>query len=71
MTGKRFRATRITKPPFASGGGVVMAKRQLIEPRPGDKRYVRPDEGGQFTKEIAIPCAQLSTTALRAASWRS
>jgi hypothetical protein len=28
-----------------------MAKRQLIEPNPGDKRYVRRDEKGHFTKE--------------------
>jgi hypothetical protein len=28
-----------------------MAKRELIEPNPGDKRYVRRDEGGQFTDQ--------------------
>jgi hypothetical protein len=28
-----------------------MAKRQLNEPKPGDKRYVRRDEKGHFTKE--------------------
>jgi hypothetical protein len=28
-----------------------MAKRQLIEPKPGDKRYVRRNEKGHFTKE--------------------
>ena len=28
-----------------------MAKRQLIEPKPGDKRYVRRDEKGHFTNE--------------------
>lgn len=26
-----------------------MSKRELIEPTPGDKRYVRRDEQGQFT----------------------
>ena len=25
-----------------------MSKRELIEPHPGDKRYVRRDENGQF-----------------------
>jgi hypothetical protein len=28
-----------------------MAKRELIQPKPGDKRYVRRDEQGQFTRE--------------------
>jgi hypothetical protein len=28
-----------------------MAKRELIQPNPGDKRYVRRDERGHFTKE--------------------
>jgi hypothetical protein len=28
-----------------------MTKRELIEPRPGDKRYVRRDEKGHFTVE--------------------
>ena len=28
-----------------------MTKRELIEPRPGDKRYVRRDEKGHFTDE--------------------
>jgi len=28
-----------------------MSKRQPIEPRPGDKRYVRRDEKGHFTKQ--------------------
>jgi hypothetical protein len=28
-----------------------MAKRELIEPKPGDKRYVRRDKAGHFTKE--------------------
>ena len=27
-----------------------MAKRELIQPKPGDKRYVRRDEQGHFTK---------------------
>ena len=27
------------------------AKRTVVEPQPGDKRYVRRDEAGQFTKE--------------------
>jgi hypothetical protein len=28
-----------------------MGKRELIEPKPGDKRYIRRDDGGHFTKE--------------------
>jgi hypothetical protein len=28
-----------------------MTKRELIEPTPGDKRYVRRDEQGQFTHD--------------------
>lgn len=28
-----------------------MTKRELIEPTPGDKRYVRRDEDGHFTKD--------------------
>jgi hypothetical protein len=28
-----------------------MAKRELVEPKPGDKRYVRRDEKGHFTDE--------------------
>lgn len=27
-----------------------MSKRELIEPNPGDKRYVRRDENGQFSE---------------------
>jgi hypothetical protein len=27
------------------------AKRELIEPNPGDKRYVRRDENGHFTSD--------------------
>jgi hypothetical protein len=27
-----------------------MAKRELIEPHPGDKRYVRRDEAGRFSE---------------------
>lgn len=26
-------------------------KRELIEPNPGDKRYIRRDEDGQFTEQ--------------------
>jgi hypothetical protein len=26
-------------------------KRELIEPHPGDKRYIRRDDTGQFTKD--------------------
>lgn len=28
-----------------------MTKRELIEPNPGDKRYVRRDEDGKFTDD--------------------
>lgn len=29
----------------------MMTKRELIEPTPGDKRYVRRDENGKFTDD--------------------
>ena len=35
----------------SSEGDTGMAKRELIESKPGDKRYVRRDEARQFTKE--------------------
>jgi hypothetical protein len=28
----------------------MAGKRELVEPHPGDKRYVRRDEKGQFTE---------------------
>ncbi|UOQ51794.1 hypothetical protein [Hymenobacter cellulosivorans] len=31
-----------------------MSKRELIEPTPGDKRYVRRNEKGQFTSEVDL-----------------
>ncbi|TGE04836.1 hypothetical protein [Hymenobacter fodinae] len=31
-----------------------MSKRQLIEPNPGDKRYVRRDKDGKFTSSVDI-----------------
>jgi hypothetical protein len=34
-------------PPFAEED-CMASKRELIEPHPGDKRYVRRDEKGQF-----------------------
>ncbi len=34
----------------AKGGTFMARKRELIEPNPGDKRYVRRDEKGQFTE---------------------
>jgi hypothetical protein len=34
-----------------SFGGSKMAKRELVEPKPGDKRYVRRDDKGHFTTE--------------------
>jgi hypothetical protein len=30
-----------------------MTARELIEPKPGDKRYVRRDDKGQFTEDQA------------------
>jgi hypothetical protein len=32
----------------------MTAKRELIEPNPGDKRYVRRDEQGQFKTEVDV-----------------
>ena len=29
-------------------------KRELIEPNPGDKRYVRRDDQGQFTESVDV-----------------
>ena len=29
-------------------------KRELIEPNPGDKRYVRRDENGRFKEEVDV-----------------
>lgn len=31
-----------------------MSKRELIEPHTGDKRYVRRDDKGQFSKEVDV-----------------
>jgi len=31
-----------------------MSKRELIEPNPGDKRYVRRDEKGQFSEQVDV-----------------
>lgn len=32
----------------------MASKRELIEPTPGDKRYVRRDEKGQFDKVVDV-----------------
>jgi hypothetical protein len=32
----------------------MASKRDLIEPQPGDKRYVRRDAEGQFEKEVDV-----------------
>jgi hypothetical protein len=32
----------------------MTSKRELIEPNPGDKRYVRRDEQGQFKKVVDV-----------------
>ncbi|MDR6624514.1 hypothetical protein [Caulobacter segnis] len=31
-----------------------MSKRELIEPTPGDKRYARRDENGQFSEQVDV-----------------
>lgn len=31
-----------------------MSKRELIEPTPGDKRYVRRDDKGHFTEQVDV-----------------
>lgn len=31
----------------------MASKRELIEPQPGDKRFIRRDKDGQFTEEQA------------------
>ena len=51
-----------------------MTKRELIEPKPGDKRYVRRDEKGHFTdeqddgREVAYPGSS-QTRKARSAAW--
>lgn len=32
----------------------MTTKRELIEPRPGDKRYARRDENGRFTEQTDV-----------------
>ncbi|MCU1400958.1 MAG: hypothetical protein JWN62_4067 [Acidimicrobiales bacterium] len=32
----------------------MSTKRELIEPNPGDKRYVRRDENGRFTEQVDV-----------------
>jgi hypothetical protein len=32
----------------------VMSKRELIEPKAGDKRYVRRDDQGEFKQEVEV-----------------
>ena len=31
-----------------------MSKRELIEPHPGDKRFVRRDDQGQFSEQVDV-----------------
>jgi hypothetical protein len=31
-----------------------MSKRELIEPNPGDKRFVRRDDQGQFSEQVDV-----------------
>jgi hypothetical protein len=31
-----------------------MSKRELIEPNPGDKRYARRDDKGQFSQQVDV-----------------
>lgn len=31
-----------------------MTKRELIEPNPGDKRYARRDDNGQFSQQVDV-----------------
>lgn len=31
-----------------------MSKRELIEPTPGDKRYARRDDDGQFSEQVDV-----------------
>jgi hypothetical protein len=48
---RRRSATERRALRFAFSEDVAMAKRQVVEPKRGDKRYVRRDEKGQFTDE--------------------
>lgn len=66
---------RIRFHPFARTGVMSTthsaAKRELIEPHPGDKRYVRRDEQGQFkesddvSKSLAADRRQHSKTVVK------
>jgi hypothetical protein len=35
-------------------GGTMAEKRELIEPNPGDKRFVRRDEEGKFKESVDV-----------------
>ena len=41
-------------PRLGALGYTQMTKRELIEPTPGDKRFVRRDEKGQFTEQVDV-----------------
>jgi hypothetical protein len=52
---------------LAQGNLVGMAaKRELIEPQPGDKRYVRRDSGGKFTEIVDVSRSLASDARTRA-----
>ena len=36
---------------MGKGDRHIMSKRELIEPHPGDKRYIRRDDQGRFTND--------------------
>ena len=46
-------------------------KRELIEPNPGDKRYIRRDEQGQFTEDQVDVGRSLSNDRKQHAKTRS
>jgi hypothetical protein len=47
-----------------------MTKRELIEPTPGDKRYIRRDKNGRFTKDQVDVGRSLSQDVRRSAKTR-
>jgi len=44
----------------------MVSKRELIEPTPGDKRYVRRDANGQFSESVDVSRSLSSDARTRA-----
>jgi hypothetical protein len=44
----------IQSPAILQPKEIIMAKRELIEPNRGDKRYVRREENGRFAEQVDV-----------------